>query len=134
MALLVWQDDLNIGIDVIDQQHRRIIEMLNHLHVAQASMQRAAVGEVIDEVALYERLKTHPDFMAGLDAWWVEPFRHGEFRPDHPFLELPNVLGSPHNSAMVPGALYEGQRLAAENMLRHLKGDPPSSVIGPGDR
>ncbi len=26
MALLVWQDDLNIGIDVIDQQHRRIIE------------------------------------------------------------------------------------------------------------
>lgn len=36
MALLVWQDDLNIGIDVIDQQHRRIIEMLNHLHVAQA--------------------------------------------------------------------------------------------------
>lgn len=53
MALLVWQDDLNIGIDVIDQQHRRIIEMLNHLHVAQASMQRAAVGEVIDEVVDY---------------------------------------------------------------------------------
>ncbi|MFB5208469.1 PQQ-dependent sugar dehydrogenase, partial [Stenotrophomonas sp. 3diitr2024] len=26
MALLVWQDDLNIGIDVIDQQHRRIID------------------------------------------------------------------------------------------------------------
>lgn len=44
------------------------------------------------------------------------------------------MLGSPHNSAMVPGALYEGQRLAAENMLRHLKGDPPSSVVGPGDR
>ena len=53
MALLVWQDDLNIGIDVIDQQHRRIIEMLNHVHVAQASMQRAAVGEVIDEVVDY---------------------------------------------------------------------------------
>ena len=52
MALLVWQDDLNIGIDVIDQQHRRI-EMLNHLHVAQASMRRAAVGEVIDEVVDY---------------------------------------------------------------------------------
>ncbi|MGO4555579.1 bacteriohemerythrin, partial [Stenotrophomonas sp. 2YAF22] len=53
MALLVWQDDLNIGIDVIDQQHRRIIEMLNHLHVAQTSLQRAAVGEVIDEVVDY---------------------------------------------------------------------------------
>ncbi len=53
MALLVWQDDLNIGIDVIDQQHRRIIEMLNHLYVAQTSLQRAAVGEVIDEVVDY---------------------------------------------------------------------------------
>ncbi|MCU1203810.1 bacteriohemerythrin [Stenotrophomonas maltophilia] len=53
MALLVWQDDLNIGIDVIDQQHRRIIEMLNHLQVAQSSLQRAAVGEVIDEVVDY---------------------------------------------------------------------------------
>ena len=53
MALLVWQDDLNIGIDVIDQQHRRIVEMLNHLHVAQAGLQTAVVAEVIDEVVDY---------------------------------------------------------------------------------
>ena len=53
MALLVWQDDLNTGIEVIDQQHRRIVEMLNHLYNAQRSMERTVVGEVIDELVDY---------------------------------------------------------------------------------
>lgn len=53
MALLVWQDDLNIGIDVIDNQHKRIVEMLNHLHAAQQSLQQLAVAEVIDELVDY---------------------------------------------------------------------------------
>ncbi|MEB1608674.1 hemerythrin [Xanthomonas campestris] len=53
MALLVWQDDLNTGIEVIDHQHRRIVEMINHLHAAQASLQRLAVAEVIDELIDY---------------------------------------------------------------------------------
>ena len=53
MAVLVWQDDLNTGIDVIDHQHMRIVEMLNHLHAAQTSMHRLAVAEVIDELIDY---------------------------------------------------------------------------------
>ncbi|NIK43012.1 bacteriohemerythrin [Xanthomonas arboricola] len=53
MALLVWQDDLNTGIEVIDHQHRRIVEMINQLHVAQTSLQRLAVAEVIDELIDY---------------------------------------------------------------------------------
>jgi len=35
MALLLWQDDLNTGIEVIDDQHRRIVHMINQLHQAQ---------------------------------------------------------------------------------------------------
>jgi hemerythrin len=53
VALLVWQDDLNTGVEVIDHQHMRIVEMLNHLHVTQKSMERVAVGEVIDELIDY---------------------------------------------------------------------------------
>ncbi|QDS16411.1 bacteriohemerythrin [Xanthomonas arboricola] len=53
MALLVWQDDLNTGIEVIDHQHRRIVEMINQLHAAHAYLQRLAVAEVIDELIDY---------------------------------------------------------------------------------
>ncbi len=53
MALLIWQDDLNTGIDIIDAQHQRIVEMINRLHVTNRTMERIAVGEVIDELVDY---------------------------------------------------------------------------------
>jgi phosphoglycerate dehydrogenase-like enzyme len=89
---------------------------------------------IIDEETLYEHLRTFPDFMAGIDAWWVEPFRYGEFRIDYPFLKLPNMLGSPHNSAMVLGALREGLRQATENVQRYLSGKPVTGIVHPEDR
>jgi|SRR5215204_5032790 len=98
-----------------------------------AILVNVARGAIIDEEALYEHLRTRLDFMAGIDAWWVEPFRDGEFRMDHPFSELPNVLGSPHNSAMVPGALTEALRLAAENVQRHLIGGRVVGIVSPED-
>jgi phosphoglycerate dehydrogenase-like enzyme len=87
---------------------------------------RAAI--VLDD-ALYQHLLAHPRFMAGLDAWWVEPFSQDTFRLDHPFLELPNVLGSPHNSGVVPGSLAVGMRRAAENVRRYLKGARPAGLV-----
>lgn len=93
----------------------------------------AARGGVIVESALYEHLTSHPEFMAGIDAWWIEPASHGEFRVNYPFFELPNFLGSPHNSPVVPGTILRATRYGAENILRYLNGEQPRGLMKPED-
>ena len=88
-----------------------------------------ARGEIVNEGALYNHLKKNPYVTAGIDAWWVEPFRHGQFRIDYPFFELPNVLGSPHNSAIVPQVLEMGVHAALQNILRFVKKERLSGVV-----
>ncbi|HUJ17911.1 MAG TPA: 2-hydroxyacid dehydrogenase [Nitrospirota bacterium] len=83
-----------------------------------------ARGQIIDEKALYDHLVGHPEFKAGIDAWWFEPFGHGSFKTSYPFFTLPNVLGSPHNSAIVSGINEKATRLAIENVKRFLAREP----------
>jgi len=88
-----------------------------------AVLVNVARGAIIDEVDLYEHLRTHPDFYAGIDAWWVEPFKDSKFELHYPFFDLPNLLGSPHNSAMVPHSMLMGTTHAVNNVLRFINGE-----------
>jgi len=84
---------------------------------------------IVDERALYEHLRDHPEFCAGLDAWWHEPAPGAEFSTGYPFFDLPNMIGSPHNSGVTDGALQVGAVRAAENVRRFLHGEAVTGVV-----
>jgi len=104
-----------------------------------ALMKRTAIvvnvarGPIIDQGALYEHLRTHPEFSAGIDTWWNEPAGGAPFLTDYPFFDLPNVLGSPHNSSIVPGTMLSGARQAAENVRRYLRGESVTGLVHRSD-
>jgi phosphoglycerate dehydrogenase-like enzyme len=84
---------------------------------------------IVDERALYEHLRDQPEFCAGLDAWWREPGPGKEFSTGYPFFDLPNLIGSPHNSGVTDGALQVGAVKAAENVRRFLKGEAVTGLV-----
>lgn len=93
-----------------------------------AMLINVARGELVDQADLYEHLRENPAFRAGLEAWWTEPIRHGRFELAYPFFDLPNVLGSPHNSAIVPNVTELRSRHAAANLRAAITGEPGNVV------
>ena len=122
--LLQAADILLVSAPLSPETHGAIGREALALMKEDAILINLARGELIDEAALYEHLRSHPGFKAGIDAWWVEPFRHGRFELNHPFLSLPNVIGSPHNSSAVPGTFDRAIAAAVGNVKAFFAGAP----------
>ena len=48
-----WQESFNIGIDVIDHQHRQILQYINTLEEIRVSGQRDKIQEVLEDLIDY---------------------------------------------------------------------------------
>lgn len=79
-----------------------------------------ARGELIDEAALLEALKSGQLKGAALDAFAEEPPK-----PDHPLLALPQVIATPHLGAQADGATNAMGWMSLEECLRVLRGEEP---------
>jgi phosphoglycerate dehydrogenase-like enzyme len=81
-------------------------------------------GQIVDQAALLDALRSQRIAGAGLDVFAVEPLPL-----DHPLLAMDNVVLTPH----VAGATYETSRrrgaAAAENVQRVAMGDEPLYVV-----
>lgn len=87
-----------------------------------ATLINVARATIVDQKALYDRLLDHPLFMAGLDVWWDEPTFGGKcFGIEYPFFDLPNLVGSPHNSNQMENDLLVATDKALENVLLFLR-------------
>lgn len=53
MSAMIWTDDLSVGIEVIDAQHMRIVDYINHLNQAHETGEKALLSKVLDELIDY---------------------------------------------------------------------------------
>jgi len=88
---------------------------------------------VISEPDLYAHLLKHSGFRAALDVWWKEPAGDAKFSPDYPFLDLPNFLGSPHNSGVVKDMFPRVALSAANNLRSFFDGSGYKNVVSRSD-
>ena len=132
--LLAASDVLVLSLPLTQTTERLLTADKLALMKPDAILVNLARGEIIDEAALYAHLLANPAFTACIDAWWVEPVRHGRFAMGHPFLDLPNVIGSPHNSAAGGSGRGVAVRRAVENCARAMRGETPWHLVGPEER
>lgn len=54
MPIMKWSEELSVGIGEIDNQHKRLIELINSLHDAMLAKQgKQAISGILDELAAY---------------------------------------------------------------------------------
>jgi D-3-phosphoglycerate dehydrogenase len=85
-----------------------------------------ARGFIHDENALADALRTKAIAGAGLDVWAKEPPP-----PDHPLLQLDNVLASPHTAGVTREARANMGKFAAEQLILTLDGKRPPRIVNP---
>ena len=100
-----------------------------------------ARGQVVDEDALFEALKSGNLGGAAIDVWWKLPgIASGGLSTScapydlakHPFHELPNVLLSPHTSGWSSAQLERRIKTVAANLDAIYRGEAPANVVATG--
>lgn len=81
-------------------------------------------GGIVDETALLEALRTNRIRGAGLDVFATEPLD-----PSHPFLQLDNVIATPHHAGVTTGTSRRRAQAVAENVARIAQGLAPLYLV-----
>ena len=69
ISQFVWKPEYSVGVDSIDNQHRKLIALINNLHEAMATGRgRDVLGTLLDELILYTKrhFAEEEQFLAGV--------------------------------------------------------------------
>jgi phosphoglycerate dehydrogenase-like enzyme len=80
-------------------------------------------GELVDEEALVEALRTGQIGGAALDVFAVEPLPH-----DSPLWGMANVIITPHSAGTTPLATRRAADIFVDNLIRFIGGEPLRNV------
>ncbi|WP_424467001.1 hydroxyacid dehydrogenase [Pseudoclavibacter helvolus] len=119
--LLEQADVLSLHVPLGDRTRGLIGARQLALLPAGAIVLNTARGEIVDEPALVDALRSGHLFAAGLDTTWSEPIA-----PESQLLTCPNVVLTPHVGGSTPAALDAMASAAAENILGYLDGRAPN--------
>ncbi len=107
--------------------HAKLTPETTHMLNAErlAKMKTSAVivntarGEIIDEKALFEALKSKRLASAALDVFEEDPVK-----PGNPLLTLENVTATPHTAGRCPEVERGGYQQVADATAKFLRGEP----------
>lgn len=91
-----------------------------------AFLVNTARGGIVDTAALAQALRAGRIAGAGLDVFEGEPLA-----ADSPLRGLDNVYLSPHCAGATLDARERSGRMAAENLVRGLRGERPEGIVNP---
>ena len=112
--LLAESDIISLHVPLTEKTRNLISEKEFRLMRRKPILVNTARGGLIDEKALYEALKAGRVSGVGLDVYEVEPPKNLEF------LNMPNVVCTPHIGAQTEEAQKEASLQMAEKILRFL--------------
>lgn len=95
MMYWTWDSSLEVGIEVIDSQHRRIIDFINELHAAKKDNDPQKVSEVL--TGLKEYTISHFSFEEELMAKAGYPLTDAHIRVHRRFSENIDTAIKQHN-------------------------------------
>lgn len=112
--------------------HVRLSEETHHLLGADefetmddsAALVNTARGGLVDEDALVSALQDDDIDGAALDVFESEPLPDG-----HPFLDMDDVILSPHTAGSTRDAVLNGSKIVAQDVARVLDGEEPEHVV-----
>lgn len=84
MSLIDWSDKFSVNVREIDEQHRKLINLINTLHGAmKAGKSVGVIAEVLQELAEYTdyHFSTEGGYMTmhGYPAYHQHKAKHGKF-------------------------------------------------------
>lgn len=122
--LLAASDIISLHLPLTDATERLLDAEALALVKPDAVLVNTARGQIVDEPALVEALRTGRLAAAGLDVFAVEPVP-----ADNPLLALDNVVVTPHVTWYTADTMERYLAVAVDNCARLRDGQPLENVV-----
>lgn len=125
--LLKQSDFVCVMTPLTPETHHLISERELAMMKPSAILINTSRGPTVDETALYKALKSRQIWAAGLDVYEEEPIGSG-----HPLLTLNNIVLLPHIGSASIATRTKMAVMAAQDLMRVLKGEVPMHPVNRG--